>query len=155
MADEYTPTTETVRRSYVGMSTSGMPILSRSADDERRLAGVRFDRWLAEHDREVASRPVTDARAEAERRYPIKNEVTGTTSVANFDRRTGFVACAEWLASRPVTDAEVEAAARAMNDHEPAHPRRPLWAEMDGVEKGYWRKKASAALEAARKTADQ
>lgn len=50
MSDEYVPTTDTIKRAYVSMATGGIPVLSRTADEERMLARMRFDRWLATHD---------------------------------------------------------------------------------------------------------
>ena len=49
MREEYTPTTEAVRRDY---------IFAQGSNDtgEQRLEGEEFDRWLAQHDAEVFQR---------------------------------------------------------------------------------------------------
>ncbi|HEX9565123.1 MAG TPA: hypothetical protein VF981_14165 [Gemmatimonadaceae bacterium] len=49
---EYVPTWGVIERAYVSMSTSGMPVLSRSADEERMLARIRFHKALKAHDAE-------------------------------------------------------------------------------------------------------
>lgn len=56
----YTLTIERLRQIYVLNATSGMPVLSRSADEEKVIAGTIFDRAMAERDREVASNAQAD-----------------------------------------------------------------------------------------------
>lgn len=56
MADDYTPDTQDVRMQYRG-GWSSRSIVGRNADGE-------FDRWLAEHDAEVAEKARADALTE-------------------------------------------------------------------------------------------
>lgn len=57
MREEYTPTTEAVRRDY---------IFAQGSNDtgEQRLEGEEFDRWLAAHDAEVFQRGREDVARE-------------------------------------------------------------------------------------------
>lgn len=48
--DEYTPTTENVRNTYAYIGQGFAP----STRKNRALAEAEFDRWLAEHDRQIA-----------------------------------------------------------------------------------------------------
>ncbi|WP_066041936.1 hypothetical protein [Herbiconiux solani] len=47
--------TERLRQIYTLSATSGMPVLSRSADEEKAIAGQVFDDWLARVKREAAA----------------------------------------------------------------------------------------------------
>jgi hypothetical protein len=62
---EYTPTTEEVRREY---APSGVPSRIEPGDygwDEGILKGeAEFDRWLADHDKEVAAHAWDEGRAQ-------------------------------------------------------------------------------------------
>lgn len=53
-ADEYTPMTEDVRNDYCEARWEGFPHVSAEHYGEKFGAG--FDRWLTEHDREVAEK---------------------------------------------------------------------------------------------------
>ena len=57
---------------------------------------------------------MSDAREEAERRYPYRDWHGFSEVLAVDDRRDAFIAGAAWQASRPVTDEQIEAAAEAI-----------------------------------------
>lgn len=60
MSVEYTPDTDHVRDIYVqGRSLLSFYSEGRLAEDMRN--GAAFDRWLAQHDREVAEQALRDA----------------------------------------------------------------------------------------------
>ena len=53
MSDEYTPTTDEIRRDWVQLSADAYSLVTDDADE---VAVAEFDRWLEAHDREVAEK---------------------------------------------------------------------------------------------------
>lgn len=53
MGDEYTPTTDEIRRDWVQLSADAYSLVTDDADE---VAVAEFDRWLEAHDREVAEK---------------------------------------------------------------------------------------------------
>lgn len=98
---------------------------------------------------------MSDARAEAERRYHAE-DVDGIAS-AEF-AQDAFMAGAEWQAAQSVSDAQVEAAARVLAELEPGEDwptKEELgWSQVLGVQDDEYRsgmrEEARAVLEAAR-----
>lgn len=81
---------------------------------------------------------VSEARAEAERRYKYDRP-----AINRNDQNT-FIAGAEWQASRPFTEEDVEAAAEALFERQ----SRNSWETLDPSIKAAWRTDARAALDA-------
>lgn len=56
---------------YASARVLGMPVIDRSTDDERTHARQAFDRWLAQHDREVAARALREAADAFQAVWPV------------------------------------------------------------------------------------
>lgn len=57
---DYTPTTDELRDTYVSARASGEPGSPPCGKGGERLARTEFDRWLAQHDAEVAAMALWD-----------------------------------------------------------------------------------------------
>lgn len=66
MTDKYTPTTDGVRRTYFLFRHAKDRALKQDPDNSDAID--EFDRWLADHDREVAAKVLREA---AERVEPL------------------------------------------------------------------------------------
>lgn len=83
MSDEYTPATEDVREAwakrnalYRSTSLAGIGHRAHVATNDARYSAedyAQFDRWLAEHDREVRE----ECARTAEAMYPLGSRVSG------------------------------------------------------------------------------
>lgn len=73
--DEYTPTTEEVRNSWIDYMTTEGDGWDGLSEEESQ---ARWDRWLAAHDREVAATPRVPAEPSADRLREIARHATGT-----------------------------------------------------------------------------
>lgn len=82
MADGYTPTTERVRDLF----TWAYAWRTKDDADDTDLSKVRasnraeFDRWLAEHDREVRAKAIEDAAADILKAQHFGHIVASTTA---------------------------------------------------------------------------
>lgn len=96
MTSEYTPTTYEMR----GRAITGAALIVHRRDGVRiseaeEIAGVEFDRWLAEHDREVHAKALTDAAEDVEFR-PFEWTRHGNPTM----RANGEAEASTWLEAR-------------------------------------------------------
>jgi hypothetical protein len=90
MADEYTPDTDHVRDIYVqGRSLLSFYSEGRLAEDVRN--GAAFDRWLAQHDDEVAARELHKAAR------IVRSIWTGNTNLPDLDDEEVAYSFDVWL----------------------------------------------------------